>query len=86
MKEKLLYSRPNTAGMLGVSVRKVDYLIASQALNAVKIGRRTGRTWYTDQATDPTEQRCDVSIAGHSSWLAVLPAKSEEEQTYYVSA
>ena len=44
-------------------------------LEVVRLARSAGlaatRTWHTAQATDPTERRCDVSIAG-------LPAQVKE--------
>ncbi len=36
----LLYSRQDAASILGVSVRAIDYLVATQQLTARSIGRR----------------------------------------------
>ena len=40
-KLKLLFSKTETAAAIGVSPRKIDYLIRDNQLHATRIGRRT---------------------------------------------
>jgi excisionase family DNA binding protein len=41
MSDHLLHSRATAAHCLGISIRKIDSLIAAKKIRVVKIGRRT---------------------------------------------
>jgi excisionase family DNA binding protein len=64
--EKLLFSRPEAALALGLSVRKIDYLISSGTIRVKRIGGRVlihGRTLRAFAALDPPLEGASTCIA-----------------------